>query len=39
MDKIVESLKTVCNFPPIKTLREKFGKKHNYEIVVEIVAG
>ena len=36
MDKIIKSLEAVCNFPPIKTMRDLFSKKHNYEIVGEI---
>jgi len=36
MDKIINSLENVCNFPPIKTMRDLFGKKHKYEIVGEI---
>jgi len=36
MEKIINSLKNICNFPPIKTMRDKFSKEHNYEIVGEI---
>jgi len=36
MDKIINSLENVCNFPPIKAMRDKFSKEHNYEIVGEI---
>ena len=38
MDKILESLKAICNFPPIRSMRESFSKIHNYEIVTEIIA-
>ena len=38
MDKIINSLENVCNFPPIKAMRDKFSKEHNYEIVGEITA-
>ena len=37
MDKIVKSLETVCNFLPVKTMRDFFSKKHNYKIVAEII--
>ena len=37
MDKILESLEAICNFPPIKAMRETFSKEHNYQIVEEIV--
>ena len=37
MDKIINSLENVCNFPPIKAMRDKFSKEHNYEIVGEII--
>jgi hypothetical protein len=33
---IVKSLNIICNFPPIKAMRDSFSKKHNYEIVGEI---
>jgi len=36
MNEIIKSLKAVCNFPPIKTLRDSFSKKHKYEIVTEV---
>jgi HEPN domain-containing protein len=36
MDKIIKSLESICNFPPIKTMRDSFAKEHNYEIVGEI---
>ena len=39
MDKIINSLENVCNFPPIKAMRDKFSKEHNYEIVGEITTG
>jgi len=38
MDKIINSLENICNFPPIKAMRDKFSKEHNYEIVGEISA-
>jgi HEPN domain-containing protein len=37
MEKIINSLENVCNFPPIKAMRGKFSKEHNYEIVGEII--
>jgi len=37
MDDIIKSLETICNFPPIKTMRDSFGKKHSYEIAAEII--
>jgi HEPN domain-containing protein len=36
MEKIINSLEIVCNFPPIKAMRDSFSKEHNYEIVGEI---
>jgi len=36
-DEIMKSLDAICNFPPIKTMRDLFSKEHNYEIVGEIV--
>jgi len=36
MEKIIKSLKAVCNFFPIKIMRDSFSKLHNYEIVAEI---
>jgi len=36
MDKIIISMENICNFPPIKAMRDSFGKEHNYEIVGEI---
>ena len=36
MDKILEALEVICNFSPIKSMRNSFAKKHNYEIVAEI---
>jgi len=38
MAKIIKSLENICNFPPIKTMRDSFSKKHHYEIVAEISA-
>jgi len=37
MEKIINSLENVCNFPPIKAMRDKFSKEHDYEIVGEII--
>jgi len=37
MDKIIKSLETICNFPPIKAMRDSFSKEHNYKIVGEIM--
>jgi len=39
MDKILKSLKTICDFPPIKAMRDSFSKEHQYEIVGEIITG
>jgi len=39
MKEIIKSLEVVCNFPPIKTMRDLFSKKHKYEIVGEIMTG
>jgi HEPN domain-containing protein len=38
INNIIKSLDAICNFPPIKTLRDSFGKKHKYEIVAEVTA-
>jgi len=35
---IIKSLDIICNFPPIKTLRDSFGKERKYEIVGEVTA-
>ena len=35
--KMIKSLENVCNFPPIKAMRDSFSKEHNYEIVSEIM--
>jgi len=37
MVKILKSLETICNFPPIKTMRDSFAKKHKYEIISKII--
>jgi hypothetical protein len=37
MNEIIKSLEAVCNFPPIKAMRDSFSEKHNYEIVGEIM--
>jgi HEPN domain-containing protein len=34
--KAIKSLENICNFPPIKAMRDKFSKEHNYKIVGEI---
>jgi len=39
MARIITSMEIICGFPPIKTMRESFSKKHNYEIVSEIITG
>jgi HEPN domain-containing protein len=36
--KIIKSLNTICNFPPINAMRDSFSKQHNYEIVTEVNA-
>jgi len=38
MEKIIISLESICNFPPIKAMRDLFSKEHNYKIVGEITA-
>jgi len=35
IDKIIKSLENVCNFLPIKTMRDSFNKNHKYEIITE----
>ena len=37
IDEIIKSLDVICNFPPIKTMRDSFGKEHSYEVVGEII--
>jgi hypothetical protein len=37
IDKITLSLEAICDFPPIKTMRDSFGEKHKYEIVTSIM--
>jgi len=39
INDIIKSLNAICNFPPIKTMRDSFGKERKYEIVVEVTAG
>jgi len=39
MNEIIKSLDAICNFPPIKAMRDSFSKKYNYEIVGEITTG
>ena len=38
MTKIIKSLEIICNFPPIKAMRDSFSKEHNYKIVGEITS-
>jgi len=38
IDIIIKSLNSICNFSPIKTMRDSLSKKHKYEIVTEITA-
>jgi len=33
---IVKSLNIICNFPPMKAMRDSFSKKHSYKIVAEV---
>jgi HEPN domain-containing protein len=37
IDEIIKSLDAICNFPPIKAMRDSFSKEHNYKIVGEIM--
>ncbi|MDR1868988.1 MAG: HEPN domain-containing protein [Treponema sp.] len=37
INDIIKSLNAICNFPPIKTMRDSFGKKRSYKIVTEII--
>ena len=39
IDEIIKSLNVICNFPPIKAIRDSFSKEHKYEIVAEVTAG
>jgi len=39
IDKIIKSLNTICNFLPIKAMRDSFSKEHSYKIVGEITTG
>jgi HEPN domain-containing protein len=39
INDIIKSLNAICNFPPIKTMRDSFGKGYKYEIVSEVTAG
>jgi len=34
--KIIKALETICNFQPIKAMRDSFGKGRDYEIISEI---
>jgi len=36
LDKILKSMNTICNFSPIKAMRESFSKEHSYKIVDEL---
>jgi len=38
MVEILKSLKEVCDFSPIKAMRDSFSKKHTYEIVADVIA-
>jgi len=38
INNIIKSLDVICNFPPIKTLRDSFSKERKYEIVAEVTA-
>ena len=33
VDKIVKSLNNICDFPPIKAIRDSFNQKHQYKII------
>jgi HEPN domain-containing protein len=35
IDKIIKSLNNICNFPPIKAIRNSFNQKHQYRIIDE----
>ena len=37
ISEIMKSLDAICNFPPIKAMRDSFSKEHNYKIVGEIM--
>ncbi|MCL2443886.1 MAG: HEPN domain-containing protein [Treponema sp.] len=39
MDEILRSLEVICNFPPIKVMRDTFSKNNNYTIVDDVVTG
>jgi HEPN domain-containing protein len=39
MARIIASMEVIGGFPPIKTMRDSFSKKHKYEIVGEITTG
>jgi len=39
LPKYPEDQNAICNFPPIKTMHDSFGKEHKYEIVGEVTAG
>jgi HEPN domain-containing protein len=39
INDIIKSLNAICNFPPIKAMRDSFSKEHNYKIVGEITTG
>jgi len=36
---IIKSMTAICDFPPIKAMRDSFGKNRKYEIVGEITTG
>jgi HEPN domain-containing protein len=39
INDIIKSLNAICNFGPIKTMRDSFSKDRKYEIVGEVTAG
>jgi HEPN domain-containing protein len=39
INNIIKSLETICNFPPVKAIRDSFNKKHKYKIIAEEVSG
>ena len=39
INDIIKSLNTICNFPPIKAMRDSFSTERKYEIVGEVTAG
>ena len=39
INNMVKSQEAICNFPPIKAIRDSFNKKHKYKIIAEVSAG